>query len=223
MFRKKIGFTLAEVLITIGIIGLVATMTLPTLMNGISDRSIAAKTKHFYSLISQTTKTYMAQNSLFSLKDVVDCSLSYNDSVCSADSKTPSVQKMIESTLKVTQKCNNADKCFSKTITWGKKQISPNTIMSDGRGVSTYVLLDGYIMSIRRWDSLQNIKLFVDVNGTKGPNTIGYDIWKMEILNDGSIDTSTSGSINNTCDKNYSACFGEFVKNEFKLKTNKTK
>ena len=222
MFIKKIGFTLAEVLITLGIIGIVAVMTMPTLMNGIAQRTMATQTKHFYSLISQTTKTYMANNSLFSLKDVVDCSLSYNDSVCSADSKTPSVQKMIETTLKVTQKCNNANKCFSKTITWGKKQISPNTIMSDGREVSTYVLLDGYILSIRRWDTGQYIKLLVDINGTKKPNTLGYDVWEMRILNDGSIDTSTN-NYPNDCDRNYSACFGEFVKNGFKLKTNKTK
>ena len=222
MFRKKIGFTLAEVLITIGIIGLVATMTLPTLMNGISDRSIAAKTKHFYSLISQATKTYMAQNSLFSLKDVVDCSLPYNNDMC-LNSKTPSIQKMVETSLKITQKCKALNKCFSSTITWKNKQVNPNTIMAGGRDISSYVLLDGYIISLRRWDINDRIKLFVDVNGTKGPNTIGYDIWEMEILNDGSIDTSTSGSINNTWDKNYSVCFGEFVKNGFKLKTNKTK
>ena len=31
--KKRLGFTLAEVLITLGIIGVVAAMTIPTLMN----------------------------------------------------------------------------------------------------------------------------------------------------------------------------------------------
>ena len=35
--QRYAGFTLAEVLITLGIIGVVAAMTIPTLMNNIQD------------------------------------------------------------------------------------------------------------------------------------------------------------------------------------------
>ena len=34
------------------------------------------------------------------------------------------------------------------------------------------------------------ITLYVDVNGEKGPNKIGYDLWNMSIFYDGSIDES---------------------------------
>ncbi|MBQ8459814.1 prepilin-type N-terminal cleavage/methylation domain-containing protein, partial [bacterium] len=37
--RARAGFTLAEVLITIGVIGVVAAMTIPSLMQGIGERS----------------------------------------------------------------------------------------------------------------------------------------------------------------------------------------
>ncbi|MBQ8458805.1 type II secretion system protein, partial [bacterium] len=37
------GFTLAEVLITIGVIGVVAAMTIPSLMQGIGERSNSEK------------------------------------------------------------------------------------------------------------------------------------------------------------------------------------
>lgn len=36
---KKYGFTLAEVLITLGIIGVVAALTIPTLMQNYKDRA----------------------------------------------------------------------------------------------------------------------------------------------------------------------------------------
>lgn len=42
----KKGFTLAEVLITLGIIGIVAAMTLPTVINDSTERETVAKVKN---------------------------------------------------------------------------------------------------------------------------------------------------------------------------------
>ena len=53
-FSRKIkGFTLAEVLTTIGIIGVVAAMTLPTLITQYKRQSAETKLKKFYSVINQ--------------------------------------------------------------------------------------------------------------------------------------------------------------------------
>lgn len=49
----KKGFTLAEVLITLGIIGIVAAMTLPTVINDSTERETVAKVKKFYSVMNQ--------------------------------------------------------------------------------------------------------------------------------------------------------------------------
>ena len=51
--NSKLGFTLAEVLVTLGIIGVVAVITLPTVINNIQDRQNIAKWKKMYSVISQ--------------------------------------------------------------------------------------------------------------------------------------------------------------------------
>lgn len=51
--HKNFGFTLAEVLITLGIIGVVAAMTIPTLITNIRHRDYTAKLKKFYSTMSQ--------------------------------------------------------------------------------------------------------------------------------------------------------------------------
>ena len=50
---KRFGFTLAEVLITLGIIGVVAAMTMPTLMNQTNGAQYKAAYKKALSAISQ--------------------------------------------------------------------------------------------------------------------------------------------------------------------------
>ena len=51
--NKTIGFTLAEVFITLGIIGIVAAMTLPVLVNKSKDRELEVRTKKTFSEIEQ--------------------------------------------------------------------------------------------------------------------------------------------------------------------------
>lgn len=53
ILKKKTGFTLAEVLVTLGIIGVVAALTLPSLMANYQKRNAEAHLKHFYSLMRQ--------------------------------------------------------------------------------------------------------------------------------------------------------------------------
>lgn len=52
----KKGFTLAEVLITLGIIGIVAAMTLPALVHNYKKQEIEAKIKKFYTNMAQAVK-----------------------------------------------------------------------------------------------------------------------------------------------------------------------
>ena len=51
--QRKIAFTLAEVLITLGIIGVVAAMTLPTLIQKHNNQVVATRLHKFYSVINQ--------------------------------------------------------------------------------------------------------------------------------------------------------------------------
>lgn len=53
MKKKKLGFTLAETLITIGLIGIVAALTIPSLMTNIRHRDYTVKLKKFNSTMRQ--------------------------------------------------------------------------------------------------------------------------------------------------------------------------
>ena len=60
------AFTLAEVLITLGIIGIVAAMTLPTLINNHNKKVTITRLKHFQSLMSQAFNQSTVENGDFS-------------------------------------------------------------------------------------------------------------------------------------------------------------
>lgn len=55
---KRFAFTLAEVLITLGIIGVVAAMTLPVLIENHQKKVVASKLAKFYSIMSQAAYSW---------------------------------------------------------------------------------------------------------------------------------------------------------------------
>ena len=59
---KKAAFTLAEVLITLGIIGIVAAMTLPTLIADYQKKVVETRLISFYSKINQAYRMSYAEN-----------------------------------------------------------------------------------------------------------------------------------------------------------------
>ena len=90
------AFTMAEVLITLGIIGIVAAMTLPSLVNNSKNKQFEAGLKRSYSVLSQALDMHYAQNGekllpenlgqhelkpalMKYLNTVQDCGLGYND------------------------------------------------------------------------------------------------------------------------------------------------
>ncbi len=60
---KKAAFTLAEVLITLAIIGVVAAMTLPVLINKYQERVTITKVKKMYSTLANAYELYKVENS----------------------------------------------------------------------------------------------------------------------------------------------------------------
>ena len=60
--KKKAAFTLAEVLITLGIIGIVAAMTLPSLIADYQKKVVETKVKAFYSKMNQAYLMSYAEN-----------------------------------------------------------------------------------------------------------------------------------------------------------------
>ena len=59
---EKTGFTLAEVLITLGIIGVVAAMTIPILMTAYQKKQTVTRLKRAYSIVQQSIRLSEDEN-----------------------------------------------------------------------------------------------------------------------------------------------------------------
>ena len=59
---KKTGFTLAEVLITLGVIGIVAAMTIPNLVQSYKKKVVETRLVNFYSTINQALRLSEVDN-----------------------------------------------------------------------------------------------------------------------------------------------------------------
>ena len=79
--HKKVAFTLAEVLITLGIIGVVAAMTIPTLMTDYRKETTAARVKKFYSVINNAVMFAAAEHGDVSGWMSAPANLDYNENL----------------------------------------------------------------------------------------------------------------------------------------------
>lgn len=66
------GFTLAEVLITLGVIGVVASLTIPGLMSAYNRHITETRLRGIYSTLQQAFRMYQAQFGDFSFTDSKD-------------------------------------------------------------------------------------------------------------------------------------------------------
>jgi len=112
----KKGFTLAEVLITLAIIGVVATMTIPTLIANYQERSWNTSATVFDRKLTEALKIMNSQNSLAGHKT------------------TENFVKELSKHLKIVRTCDNSNltDCFVDSMT-----MRENTITVDLNNIST--------------------------------------------------------------------------------------
>ena len=121
---KKTAFTLAEVLITLAIIGVVAAMTMPTLIQNHQKRSLEVATKKFYSKMSQAVKHYMADEGVDDLRNTPLANDNYED--YESPEAIESIRYFVTKYLKVAKECDHdANDCFApKYKAWDGEETS---------------------------------------------------------------------------------------------------
>ena len=191
---KKVAFTLAEVLITLGIIGVVAAMTLPSLIQNYQKKALATQTQKFYSMMSQAVKQYMADYGVDDLRNTPLASDNYDeDGGWNSPEAIASLRDFATKYLKVVKECESyaegSDNCFAPEYRYWDNSLSAGSFNG---WENTYVLADGSVIYLD-YDSTGPIWILVDVNGKNGPNRVGYDLWYMDIFYDGVIDESFVG------------------------------
>ena len=176
--KKFLGFTLAEMLVVIGIIGIVSALTLPNLNNSTGDQEKVAKfLKVHQNLNEALARATIAYGPIF---DGVDGSvpLWFRD-LDNVDDKMTRFGKRMTKYLKVQKDCgSNGSGCFkSGNITF--LGGTDSKIAVKGHKV---ILADGTSVSF------EHCWMHVDIDGpNKGKNQYGDDIFLLAVSNDGRL------------------------------------
>ena len=163
----KRAFTLAEVLITLGIVGIVAAMTLPSLIQDYQISANINRLKNTYSILSQAVKASEADNGFVYEWDFV--------------SITPKKisEKYLLPYLKIIKTCDIGTECFAEKYTYSNGNTVPSF-----KGYYSFILANGTIVGVKKpgaFNRESSIAIIVDVNGTKAPNKSGYDLFYFNI------------------------------------------
>ena len=175
--KKKTAFTLAETLVTLMVLGVIATLTIPSVQNFSSKRANAALAQKALSSISNATKDLQREYGAVRFWNLS----SYEDILNMYKSKM-TASGMVISSYPV--KYMNGNVYDSSNMF----NSSTSFINSDGMLFYIQANLTGKC-SIGDNDNLKNgcIDWGVDVNGAKGPNVIGRDIFGFYVTSDGSV------------------------------------
>jgi len=176
----KRAFTLAEVLITLGIIGVVAGLTLPTLIHNYQNKVLETQFKKSVSLINQ----FIAQAKLEAEIDI-----GFAKYCNELPDKIGYLSKTCNSILNKISFGISDDKQYYPIIrnrdiikTYNSKKIVEN-VGGAGFGIRhTAPLLNGSYINYNINDGY-TFFITVDTNGKKGPNKYGHDIFTFVLDN----------------------------------------
>ena len=170
MSRK--GFTLAEILITLTVIGVVAALTIPTLLQNTNQAELKTAWKKSYADINQAALQIINDDG-GSLVNMFNS----NDDIANAFNAKLS-------TIKTCSSPNSPGNCFHNTAKWESLDgslLGPWTLAGA-------ILNNGTLVDYR-FDSKECVSycgfIIVDVNGFKEPNVVGKDIFGIFLKDNG--------------------------------------
>ena len=185
---KAAAFTLAEVLITLAVIGIVAALTLPGLIQNHNEKAWSTAKDLWEKKLTETVRRMNV------------------DGVMTGHDTTEDFMNTFKNYMKVIKTCDNTDinKCYSPKIVTTGKDDAPEEIETNGltsassmglkewqtnTNTMSFVVVDGttVIMAYQpecpyedpiedQGSQVSCMAYMVDVNGKKGPNRVGKDI-----------------------------------------------
>ena len=168
---KRFGFTLAEVLITLGIIGVVAAMTMPTLMNSTNGAQYKTAYKKALSVLSQAVVLNVA------LDDYDLSQATETDASKAVDGTSASLYNLFNNRMNVVKTSagtqNDAGwESSNGNAKFGGKANNNYTLYFNDGIVFTFEKNDGNCADDNASAGITNQKCrgVIDVNGEKNPN-----------------------------------------------------
>ena len=224
-FENKKAFTLVEVLVTLGIIGVVSALTLPNVMTNYKNKVYVAELQRICNVLSGAAERLMkdeevdnmSYTSLF-IDPAVDESLSgelYQNAVKTA------MENFFNSYFKVKKLCGfQNDGCYGTEYKGLNRRAGVFPLYPSEQYCAK--VDTGATVCISSYKSNQIAEVSIDTNGPKAPNVLGRDAFTLKLDRKGTIRESANGlSRSDDCAKNYIeygvGCFDRIVKNGWKM------
>jgi len=196
--KKKKGFTLAEILIVLGVIGLVAEMTIPTLSKNMQEKEAIVGIKKTYSMLSQSYTMVVQENGVPSSWDVTGTPAQVAEQIINIFK--PYLKRRVfcgvnmgcfpDVAYKYLNRAYDFDN-LNRRNDFAKIQLSDGTSFGYvGGGVSCNSVV-GTTTALQKVCGV----FWADINGHKGPNTVAKDLFMFYLTDEGIIPT---GTINDT-------------------------
>ena len=187
---RKIAFTLAEVLITLGIIGVVAALTIPSVIQNYKKQVTVNQLKKVYSTLGQVVQKSIADNGPVGLQS--------GSKVTESDVKeffdTYWLPYFKGAHVYPTNSVPNLNNNTPEYNLYDGRNLGVSIYTTYQNGRIFFSTVDGmtYFVIIMTWDNEYDdegnlIKrdavytsrqdVYVDINGTKPPNTFGKDVF----------------------------------------------
>lgn len=174
--NSKHGFTLAEVLITLGIIGIVAAMTIPNMITNNKARKLKAQFMESYSIIQQVFKQMEADDVSLDPKDYPTGTY-YKTFMRYLQAPTDCNRKKMKVCYYYRVSDSGVDRPYKSLD--GKADISGN-YFDDGQ----IALQNGSLLLFENYTTMNNrIWVSVDLNGYNNPpNRWGVDLFTFQFV-----------------------------------------
>lgn len=213
----KKGFTLAEVLVAIGIVGVVAAITLPTLFNDAASKQIGPSLAKAVSSFEHATKSMLMENDISAISDL---GLTVEDL---QGGETFFEHDYLGGFLNIdTEYCEGeTNGCVEYDAAFGD--------------IKFHTLTDGIAYAIISYTDFSKLAgdanphnefvgdCIIDINGKESPNLLAQDLFIFELMNDGSLKPMGSGgSWKDKCaigelPKDARYCSGHVVENNWQV------
>lgn len=199
----KKGFTLTELLMALTIVGVLAVLTIPVMMNNIHNRVFANQVKNMAATIEQLAQDELITHRTRDLSDT-----DFGDPEKLLSDKHFSIAKSCTSDESLT-------KCWKTTAT-GKEKVTYKKLNKNAisfSGVNTIILKNGVILGYKlhspRGTSMG--AFYIDVNGNDKPNIGGRDLFSFYINSKGHIiDENAYRNENNNLETQYNNCKSDY-------------
>ena len=174
------GFTLAEVLITLGVVGVVSAITIPTVINKYQERVTISKVKKIYSTINQAFMLSVKDNGYAN---------EWNVNGSSYSARAIQFMEYLKPYLKILRDCGTSSGCLGYTkkinrLNGQQHQYNYDTssnyykfILNDGSYIWILPTSSAYCQYSTGGHTNVCSQIYTDINGGKKPNTIGKDIF----------------------------------------------